>query len=254
VSIAPVVTLLTRRGLLSITRIPAAVVPILVMPVFFLVAFSGSYSAVTDLPGFPTDNPLSWFLPFAIIQGASFAGIGVAYASARDLESGFYDRLLLAPVPRRAIVLGSLGTASLRGTFPLLTVLPIGLLAGARVPGGIAGVAALAVCAVSVAVLGALWALGVVYRLQNQRSLGLVQVGIFATLFLSIGQVPLEVMEGWLHGAARVNPATNILRLARAGFLGDITGDVVWPGLVAIGGLGVLLGAWTVRGFRRLQP
>jgi ABC-2 type transport system permease protein len=132
--------------------------------------------------------------------------------------------------------------------------MPIGLLAGARVPGGIAGVAALAVCAVSVAVLGALWALGVVYRLQNQRSLGLVQVGIFATLFLSIGQVPLEVMEGWLHGAARVNPATNILRLARAGFLGDVTGDVVWPGLVAIGGLGVLLGAWTVRGFRRLQP
>jgi ABC-2 type transport system permease protein len=250
----PVVLRLTRRGLIAITRIPAAVVPILVMPVFFLVAFSGSYSAITDLPGFPTDNALNWFLPFAIVQGASFAGIGVAFATARDLESGFYDRLLLAPIRRRALVLGALGTAAVRGTLPLVTVLPIGLVAGARIPGGAPGVVALSVAAIGTSALAALWALGVVYRLQSQRALGLVQIGIFATMFLSIGQVPLEIMEGWLHGAARVNPATNILRLARQGFLGEVTWDVVWPGLLAMALMGAALVAFVARGFRRLQP
>jgi ABC-2 type transport system permease protein len=245
---------LTRRGLLSITRIPAAIVPVLVMPVFFVVAFSGSYSAITDLPGFPTDNVLNWFVPFAIIQGASFSGIGVAFGAARDLESGFYDRLLLAPVARPVLVLGALGSASIRGLFPLVTVLPVGLLAGARVPGGAAGVAILALASVATAALGALWALGVVYRLQSQRAIGLVQVGIFATLFLSIGQVPLDVMEGWLHGAARLNPATNVLRMARQGFLGDVTWAETWPGLVAVAGMAVVLALFAARGFRRLQP
>lgn len=188
------------------------------------------------------------------MQGTSFAGIGVAFGTARDLESGFYDRLLLAPVPRRTLVLGSLGTAAVRGTFPLLIVLPVGLLAGARVPGGVAAVVVLAACSVAVAVLAALWALGVVYRLRSQRALGLVQVGIFATLFLSIGQVPLSVMRGWLHGAARVNPATNILRTARHGFLDDVSWSATWPGVVALAGLGAVLAAWAVTGFRRLQP
>lgn len=250
----PVVAALTKRGLLSITRIPAAVVPVLIMPVFFVVAFSGSYSAITDIPGFPTDNVLNWFVPFAIIQGASFSGIGVAFGAARDLESGFYDRLLLAPVPRTALVLGALGSASIRGLFPLFTVLPIGILAGARVPGGVAGLAVLTLAAVATAVLGALWALGVVYRLRSQRAIGLVQVGIFATLFLSIGQVPLDVMEGWLHGAARVNPATNVLRMARQGFLGEVTWAHTWPGLVAVAALAAILVAFAARGFRRLQP
>lgn len=248
-----VVWSLTRRGLLAITRIPAAVVPIVVMPVFFLVAFSGSYRAITDLPGFPTDNALSWFLPFAVVQGASFSGIGVAFSTARDLESGFYDRLLLAPVPRRTLVLGSLGMAAVRGTFPLVTVLPFGVVAGARVPGGVLGLAMLALAAVTTAMLAALWALGVVYRLQSQRAIGLVQVGIFATLFLSIGQVPLDVMEGWLHGAARINPATNVLRMARQGFLGEVTWAATWPGLVALAVVGAVLVPFAASGFRRLQ-
>ena len=151
-------------------------------------------------------------------------------------------------------MLGSLGTAAIRGLFPLLTVLPIGLVAGARVPGGALGFVVLAVATVGTAILGALWALGVVYRLRSQRAIGLVQVGIFATLFNSIGQVPLDVMEGWLHGAARVNPATNVLRMARQGFIGDVTWASTWPGLVALAAVGAVLLAFAARGFSRLQP
>lgn len=252
-ALGPIVQQLVKRSMVAITRVPAAVGPILVMPIFFMVAFAGSYSAITNLPGFPTDNVYNWFVPYACIQGAGFGGMGIGFGTARDLENGFYDRLLLAPMSRIALLLGPLGTSITRSSFPLLTVFPIGLLLGANWPGFL-GLALLALSGAIFAAVSGLWALGVVYRLQSQRSLGLVQVGIFATLFLSIGQVPLAVMDGWLHTAARFNPATNVLRMARQGFLdGGVQWETTWPGLVAGGIAFLLLGIFALTGLRRLD-
>ncbi|MEM9135133.1 MAG: ABC transporter permease [Actinomycetota bacterium] len=253
VPLFPVIVELVQRNMLAITRVPAAVGPILVMPIFFMIAFAGSYSAITAIPGFPTDNIYNWFVPYACIQGAAFGGIGIGFGTARDLENGFYDRLLLAPAGRRALVLGPLGTSLVRSTFPLVTVLPLGIVLGADWP-GFTGLAMLILTGGIFACCTGLWALGVVYRLRNQRSLGLVQVGIFATLFLSIGQVPLAVMEGWLHGAARFNPTTNLLRMARQGFLDDgVTWTLTWPGLVASAAMLAGLGLFALTGLRRLD-
>ena len=252
VPIGPVAVAIVRRSLVAITRIPASVGPILIMPIFFMIAFAGSYSAIVAIPGFPTDNILSWFVPYACVQGAAFAGMGTGFSTARDLESGFYDRLLLAPVNRLSLILGPIGASLVRATFPLVTVLPIGLALGADFP-GLVGLALLALTCGLLSVCTGLWALGVVYRLQSQRAMGLVQVGIFSSLFLSIGQVPLAVMEGWLHGAARVNPTTNLLRMARQGFLDEgIQWSLTWPGLVAGAAMVTGLTVWTLTGFRRV--
>src|SRR5690606_12689219 len=109
-------------------RIPAAVVPVVVMPVFFVLAFSGAFSAITDIPGFPTDNILNWMVPFAVLQGAAFAGFGAALGAGRDLENGFYDRLLLSPVPRPGLVLGPLTYSAVRALLPFVIVAPVGIL------------------------------------------------------------------------------------------------------------------------------
>ena len=102
----PVALALAQRSLVTILRIPAAVVPLIVMPMFFVIAFSGSFSSLADLPSFPTDNVFNWFVPFAILQGAAFAGFGTGFSTVRDIESGFYDRLLLAPGSRFGHYLG----------------------------------------------------------------------------------------------------------------------------------------------------
>ena len=72
----PVALALAQRSLVGILRIPAAVVPLVVMPMFFVIAFSGSFSRLSSLPSFPTDNVFNWFVPFGIIQGSAFAGFG----------------------------------------------------------------------------------------------------------------------------------------------------------------------------------
>lgn len=73
-------------------------------------------------------------------------------------------------------------------------------------------------------------------------------------LFLSTGQVPLDVMEGWLHDVAAVNPFTQILELVRQGFLGPVTWGSTWPGLAALAGTWAVLGIFAARGFRKLIP
>ena len=97
IGIAGVTLALGKRSLTRIIRVPAAIIPTVAMPVFLLISFSGAFSAIIDIPGFPTDSILAWVAPYAVIQGAAFAGVGASQAVAADLENGFYDRLLMAP-------------------------------------------------------------------------------------------------------------------------------------------------------------
>ena len=252
--VVPVALALIRRSLLGTVRIPATFIPMIVMPLFFVIAFGGAFSSVTLLPGFPTDNILNWVAPFSVLQGASFAGFGSAFGAGRDLENGFFDRLLLAPSPRLALILGALGYSALRAFVPTVIVVSAVLLTGATVPGGVLAIVVLLLAAMGVAVSAGLWGLGVVYRTRTQRSGGLIQVGIFTAMFLSVGLVPLSQMEGtWLYWAARVNPITAVLGMARSGFVGDVTVDAVLPGVGALAAMIGLLGWFAWRGFRRLE-
>ena len=252
--VAPVALALIRRSLLGTVRIPATFIPMIVMPLFFVIAFGGAFSSVTLLPGFPTDNILNWVAPFSVLQGASFAGFGSAFGAGRDLENGFFDRLLLAPSPRLALILGALGYSALRAFVPTVIVVSAVLLTGASIPGGVMALAVLLLAAMGVAVSAGLWGLGVVYRTRTQRSGGLIQVGIFSAMFLSVGLVPLSQMEGtWLYWAARVNPITAVLGMARSGFVGEVTLDAVLPGVGALVAMIGLLGWFAWRGFRRLE-
>ena len=244
---------LAARSLNRIRRIPAAIIPTVAMPIFLLIAFSGSFSAITDIPGFPTDNILNWVAPYAIVQGSSFAGAGASQAVAADLESGFYDRLLMAPASRWSLLLAPVTATLVRVLLPLVSVTAIAVLGGARFEGGLLGLVTLVLAAEGFAVVATLWGLGVVYRMRSQRSGAIVQLGVFVVMFLSVGQVPLGVMQGWLHGVARVNPLTNVLRMARQGLLGDVTWAATWPGLVVIAGAVLFFGAFAATGLRRIN-
>lgn len=250
----PVVTEMVRRNALNLKRIPVALVPVIVMPMFFTLAFSGTFRGLTQLPGYPTDNILNWMVPYACVQSAGLGALSVAFGLGRDLEGGFYDRLLMSPVARWTLPVSSVLWAMLRSALPLVVTLVIGLLGGMTFPGGPLTPVLLAVASAGIAGIAALWALGVVYRLKVQSAGGLVQIGLFMVMFLSVGTVPLDLQEGWLPVVARVNPLTPVLGLARAGFIGSIEWAEVWPGLAAIGVLTVLFAWFAQRGMRTLDP
>jgi len=250
----PVAWALAQRSLVGVLRIPAAFVPLVAMPVFFVVAFSGSFSSLTNLPQFPTDNILDWMVPFAILQGSAFAGFGTGFGTVRDIETGFYDRLLLAPGSRLALLVGPWIASLMRATFTVVVVFLFGLALGADLPGGLAGLGVLWVASMGVATIATGWALGLVFRIPDQRAGPILQIGIFFTTFLSTGNVPLVAQTGWVKHIARVNPLTNILELARQGYLGDVAWRTTWPGLVAIVLSAVVLWTFATTGIRKLIP
>jgi ABC-2 type transport system permease protein len=239
---------LAGRSLLMIRRVPAVVLPTLIFPIVIVVAFSGAYGALTRLPGFPVRHMIDWMLPMSIVQGSAFAGVNAGLGLIRDLEGGFFDRLRLAPTSRLSLVTGPLLGAVARAVIPLVIVLCVGVLAGAHLRGGVLAVVMLMLASLGAATISAGWAIGLALRLRSMRAAPLMQVGIFATIFMSTAQVPLAVMTGWLKSVARVNPTTYILQLARQGFIGSVTWSHTWPGLLALTSGVFLLTGFAVRG------
>jgi ABC-2 type transport system permease protein len=244
---------IARRSLRNIRRVPSAFLPALLMPVFQVISFTGTYRGVTDVPGFPTDRSANWFLPLAVVMGCSFAGMGLGFATIRDLESGFYDRLRMSPAPRRSLLLGGLGSALVRASLAILVVAIVGVALGARLTGGALGALALFVAGLGIATVGTFWALGLVYRLRDMRAAALMQLTLFFGLFLTEAQMPIPLMTGWLPTVARYNPLNQVLRLARVGFVGDPSWDDAWPGLLTLAALAALAAAFARRGLATLD-
>lgn len=242
------------RSLMLIPRLPSTFVPSLVMPVFLTIAFAGQFAALTLLPGFPAEKIIDWFIPMTIVQGAAFAGVTTGMGVARDLENGFYDRLLLSPAPRTALVAGPLLAAVLRALLPLALLLVVAVIGGAHLYGGLLGLVTLTAASLGIAFCAGAWSLALALKLKTQQAAPLMQMGIFLTVFLSTAQMPLHLLTGWLHQVARFNPMTNVLALARQGFLGPVTWGGTWPGLLALGGLsaGLLFFAW--RSMQKVTP
>lgn len=241
------------RSVRNIRRLPSAFLPALLMPVFQVISFTGTYRGVTQVPGFPTDRSANWFLPLAVVMGCSFAGMGIGFTTIRDLQSGFYDRLRMSPVPRRSLLLGLLLSALARATVAIVVVTVVGTLLGARLTHGPVGLLGLVAAGIGISVVGTFWALGLVYRLRDMRAAAIMQLTLFFGLFLTEAQAPLVIMTGWLHTVARYNPLNNVLRLARVGFLNDSGWADVWPGLLSLAVLAVMAGWFARSGLERLD-
>ena len=209
------------RYLTNIRKNPAFLLPPLVMPIFFLVAFAGGLSAVSEAPGFDYPDYTAFQFAFVLLQSAAFAGVFAGFTIAADFESGFARRLMLAAPRRSGIVLGyamvSLGRAVLTG----LLVGGLALAAGMEVNSGVVDVFGLIVLALLLNVTATMFTAGVALRLRAVSAAPLMQFPVFLILFLAPVYVPLDLLHGWIHAVARVNPATPMVEAARGFLAGD---------------------------------
>ncbi len=137
---------------------------------------------------------------------------------------------------------------------PFTVVLAVAFIGGLELTQGIAGLLMLLVTAEGVALVATFWGLGIVYKFRTQRSGALVQVGdLRGHVPVRRARSPSAIMEGWLHSVARINPMTNLLRMARQGFVGEITWANTWPGLLVILIGAAAFGAWAYGGLRKLN-
>lgn len=231
---------------------PALVLPAVLFPLIFYMAFAGGLSAVSNVPGFDYPAGYDTFqFGFVLLQASAFGGVFSGFAIAADFERGFARRLMLAAPRREGIILGywlaALGRAGI--TTSLLTT--IALVTGMRPTGSIGDFAALLVLAALVCTAALLFACGVAMRLKTVQAGPAMQMPVFLVLFLTPVFVPLDLVAGWVHGVASVNPMTAILDGARD----LLAGEALRAGLV-FGIAAVLVAAfafWALGGLRAAE-
>ena len=233
---------LARRSVLRTLRQPAPIVPALIFPLFLLAVNSGGLKEATNLPGFPTDSYLTFALAVPFMQGALFSVMNAGTDLARDIETGFLNRLALTPLRGAALLSGLLAGAVVLGLIQAVTYLSVGLFAGAELVTGVAG--ALTIVALSVSITVAFGTIGLFVALRTgsgEAVQGLFPV-FFVFLFLSAMALPLDLLEtDWFHAIASVNPVTYLLQAFRSllieGWnLGDLAlGFAIAAAILAIG-------------------
>jgi ABC-2 type transport system permease protein len=240
------------RTLHNVFTNPSLLIPSLVFPLFFFVAFAGGLSRVDNVPGF--DFPLGYTafqFVFVLLQSAAFGGVFTGFGIARDFESGFARRLLLAAPNRTGIILGYASAALIRWLVTAAVVTVVALIAGMEVGGDRVDLVGLYTLALLLNVAAVLWACGVAMRLRTMQAGPVMQMPVFLILFFAPVYVPLSLLKGWIHGVATVNPITRVLEAGR-GFLAGTPTEVGVAFAVSIG-LAALLFLWAVRGLRKAE-
>ena len=231
---------------------PALIVPGLLFPLFFFTAFAGVLSRIDNVPGFDFPSGYTAFeYCFVLLQASAFGGVFTGFSVARDFESGFAQRILLAAPRHRAIVVGYLMAAMLRAVFTISVVTVVALVAGMQVGGGGVDLVALYTLALCVNVVATLWSTGVAMRFRTMQAGPVMQVPVFLTLFLAPVWVPLDLLVGWVHAVASVNPATVLLEAGR----GLVSGEPIKVGLAfaILAGLAGAFSVWALRGLRSAE-
>ena len=240
------------RTLKNVITTPSLLLPSLMFPLFFFVAFAGGLSQVQNVPGFDYPNGYTAFqFVFVLLQSAAFGGVFTGFGVARDFEGGFARRLMLASPNRTGIVLGYSLAAMLRWliTATLLTV--IALASGMQVGGGPVDLIGLYTLALIINSCGFLWSAGIAMRLRTIQAGPLMQMPVFLLLFLAPVYVPLALLGGAMHAVAKFNPITYALGTGR----GFLAGDPAQVGLsfgLALA-LAVVFSVWAFRGLRSAE-
>ncbi len=235
-----VVLALGKRALRGQFRRAQLLMPTFVLPLMLLAIIASGTSAAQGLPRFPdVRSYLTFVVPGTIIQGALLAGLTSGTALAGDIEGGFFDRLLAAPVHRTSLVLGrlcgTLGLAVLQCALFLVVALPF----GARYPGGIgAALATIGLAAITAVAIGGI-ATAIAIRTGSLSLMQSIFPFVFVLLFTAPAFFPRDLLTPVLRDLSVYNPLTYVVEAVR-GLLADdpALGDA-WLGLLAATGMAV---------------
>lgn len=232
--LADQVYVLGRRSVVRTLRQPANVAAPLLFPMLLLAVNSGGLKAETHLPGFPTDSFVAFALAVPFIQGALFATMNAGTDLARDIQTGFLNRLSLTPMRGIAVLAGQLGGALTLGLVQAAVYLGVGLAVGVRPKSGVLGVLVLFVFALFVTLaFGALGAFAAL-RTGSGEAVQSLFPAFFVFLFISSMNIPRNLIDQtWFRDLATANPVSYLLECVRSLI---ITG---WDGQALALGFGV---------------
>lgn len=233
------ILMMTKRSLTILVRTPDAILPNLLIGIFFLLIFN---SALGETAGFLPDlqgvNYLAFTLPLSVVSAALNAPAGQAMV--RDLESGYFDKLLLTPISRSALLLGHIIASGLVISLQTAVIIGVAFLMGVESATGVGGILVLLGFAALIGAGFGGFTVGVALRTGNAAATQGASFIFFPLSYLTTAFFPLEYLQGWLKTAAQLNPITYILDALRETLIFGWDAEKIALGLMASGVITVL--------------
>jgi ABC-2 type transport system permease protein len=206
-----------RRAVVRTTRQRALLIFPLIFPLILFAINGSALSPATRIPSFPTRHYRDFLIAMPFIQGAMFVSITAGVDLARDIESGFLNRLALTPLRGEALLVGQLGGAFVLGVVQAVVYLLVGLATGVTFASGVGG--AIVLLALSILIAFAFASLGGLLALRfgtGEAVQGIFPL-LFVTLFLSSSSLPRNLIKTtWFRDIATYNPVSYLLEGLRS--------------------------------------
>jgi len=216
-SAAAQISTLAHRSVLRTLRRPAWWIPPIIFPLALMSVNAGGLESETKLPGFPTDSFYAFALAVPFIQGALFATMNAGTDLARDIETGFFNRMSLTPIRGAALLLGSLAGIVVLALMQAVCYVLVGLAIGVDIESGVLGAFTLLFLAALIALgFGAIGAMLALRTGSGEAIQGIFPV-LFVFLFISSMNAPRNLIEvGWFQTAATLNPVSYMIECVRS--------------------------------------
>jgi ABC-2 type transport system permease protein len=204
---------IARRALQAVPRDLQAVIPPVLIAFFFFVVNIATLETITQstIPGF---DYKAFQMATAILLGVT--GVSRAQALVIDVQDGYFDRLLLTPVRRSAILIGHMVADIAVSAALCVPILGLAFALGIDFRTGVAGV-------VVFVAIASLWSLAfagfgyaIALRTGNPAAVNSSFLLFFPFLFLTSSYVPRDQLSGWLDTVAGWNPVTYLLEGMRS--------------------------------------
>jgi ABC-2 type transport system permease protein len=206
-----------RRSAVRTLRQRGLLIFPLIFPLLLFGINGSSLSSATKIPGFPTHHYRDFLIAMPFVQGAMFVSITAGIDLARDIETGFLNRLALTPLRTEAMLVGQLGGAFVLGVIQAIVYLLVGFATGVTLVSGVGGALVLLVLSILIAFgfasLGGLLAL----RLGRGEAIQGIFPLLFVSLFLSSSSLPRNLIKtSWFRDIATYNPVSYLLEGIRS--------------------------------------
>ena len=244
-----VIFALSVRALNEILRVPGAAIPGILAPTIFMIGLSGVFGEAAQLPDFEATDFRTFIVPVGMLQGAGFTGAATGVNLARDIERGWFDRLLTGPAPRTVLLAGIVSSACLRSLLPATFLVLVALALGTEVE-SIGGLALAVPLIMGFAAAMACWGCIIALRFGTQQAAPLMQMVAFASILLTTAYAPEPLLSDWLRAIAEVNPITYVLEGVRQAYVYDVSWERTWK---AFAGIALVLGVFGTGAVKLMQ-
>ncbi|MFJ1916539.1 ABC transporter permease [Streptomyces sp. NPDC088147] len=246
---------MTQRQLMAIVRQPVFLLISLIQPVIWLFLFGNLFKRVVELGGFGTTTYLDYLVPGIVVMSALGSSMWAGMGTLEEIERGTLNRFLTTPVSRSALMHANVVQNGISTAGQSVIIVLLGLLGGARYPGGAGGLLVLVAASILLGtVFGALSnALGMLVR-ERESIIGINTFLLLPLTFLSSAFMASSQMPSWMATIADFNPVNWAMVAGRSALAAEPDwGDVLTRGgaLLALAVAAVWLSTRTFRSYQK---